>query len=460
MYKTVDNQFITTEIIDIALPNNYGVAKTDGLVVFVPEAVIGDRVKVRILRKEKKVAYGEILEIVAPSPFRVMPRCPHFGPCGGCTFQSLAYEKQLDLKENYLLQTLKRIGGLDMKNIRIFPIFPSPDTYFYRNKLELAFGEREGIITMGLRERVSPFKNYKGNVVPIERCLITNPVTEKIIPFFTAFAQKHGLAAYNTFTGKGSLRHLILRESKTSGELMAVLETTEGIMPDLFPLWQSLVTLFPEAKSFYRIINNRPGDDFHTGKLNHIAGKTYIEETLNGFKFRVFPESFFQPNTRAAEILYRKIIELTGLKTDEKLLGLYCGAGPIEISLSGYTKEVIGIDSLHTNIINAKENCRLNNVKNCLFYAGKVEAILGKINLDKIDLLIVDPPRGGISKEGLKHIFRIDPKKIGYVSCNPSTLARDLKDILMHGYSITDIAPFDFFPHTPHIETFVAMHRS
>jgi 23S rRNA (uracil1939-C5)-methyltransferase len=448
------------EIIDTALPNNYGVARVDGLVVFVPEAIIGDIVKVRILRREKRVAYGEIAEIVAPSPFRVMPRCPHFGPCGGCAFQNLAYEKQLELKENYLLQTLKRIGGLDMKNIRIFPIISSPDTYFYRNKIELAFGENKGGITMGLRERVSPFKSYKGNVIPIERCLISSPVTEKIIPIFTAFAREHSLKAYNTFTGSGFLRHLILRESKSSGELMAVLETTEGIIPDLIPLWESLNILIPEIKSFYTIINSRPGDDFHSGKLKHIAGKLYIDETLNDFRFSIFPGSFFQPNSGSAEILYKKLIELTRLNANENVLGLYCGAGPIEICLSGSAKEVTGIDSLHSNIMNAKENCRLNNVKNCLFYEGKIETVLSKISLVETDLLIMDPPRGGISKDGLKHVFRINPKKIAYVSCNPSTLARDLKDILMHGYSINDIAPFDFFPHTTHIETLVIMNRS
>ncbi|MCX5805972.1 MAG: 23S rRNA (uracil(1939)-C(5))-methyltransferase RlmD [Proteobacteria bacterium] len=447
------------EIIDIALPNNYGVAKIEGLVVFVPEGIIGDLVKVKILRQEKKTAYGEIFELVAPSLFRVIPRCSHFGPCGGCTLQNLSYEKQLELKENYLLQTLKRIGGLDTEKIRFFPITPSPDIYYYRNKLELAFGESEGRATIGLRERVSPFKKYQGNVVPIERCLISSQVTEKIIPPFINFARKHGLAAYNPFTGQGFLRHLFLRESKSSNELMAIIETTKGDMPDLMPLWQLLTTLVPEIKSFYRIINNIPGDNFHSGKLIHIAGKSYIEETLNGLKFRVFPESFFQPNTKAAEILYKKIIELADLKADEKVLGLYCGAGPIEISLAGYAKEVTGIDSLQANIINAHENCKLNKVKNCFFHTGKVETILGKINLDKTDLLIMDPPRGGISNDGLKHIARINPKKIGYISCNPSTLARDLKDITTHGYSITGITPFDFFPHTPHIETLVVLER-
>ena len=484
----------TVEITDVALPNNYGVAKEDGLVIFVPDAVPGDRVRVRIIKESKRFAYGEIVEMLIPSPFRVSPECPHFGPCGGCTFQNFTYEKQLEIKENYLLQTLKRIGGLNTECIKISPIIPSPDIFFYRNKLELSFGNQDGSITLGLRERVSPFKGYEGNVIPLKTCLISSHAVEKIIPLFAEFAKKHGLAAYNPLTGHGFLRHLILRESKTTGELMAILETKEGIIPDLIPpenplsppfpeqnrfgtgakglnppsppfikggnwggLWQALTKFVPEIKSLYRIINNKPGDDFHPEKSYCIAGKPYIEETLNNIKFRVFPESFFQPNTKSAEILYRKIVELTRLEPYEKVLGLYCGAGPIEISLSQHAKEVIGIDSTHTNIINARENCRLNGIKNCLFYEGKIETVLNTVNLKDVDLLIVDPPRAGISKKGLEYIFKLHPQKIGYVSCNPSTLARDLKILQHNHYHIISIIPFDFFPHTSHLETLATL---
>ncbi len=453
-------QYITTEIIDIAFPNNYGVAKIDALVVFVPEAVVGDKLKIRLLRKEKKSAYGEIVEIITPSPFRVMPLCQHFELCGGCTFQNVLYKKQLELKENYLIQTLKRIGRLNIENIRIYPIIPSPDVYYYRNKLELSFGEDRGMITMGLRARVSPLKGYEGNVMPIEKCLISTPFAEKIIPLLRTFAQKHSLTAYNPFTSKGFLRHLIIRESKSTGEIMVVLETAKGIIPDLIPLWQSMTSAVPEIKSFYRIINYKGGDNSYFGKPSHVAGEKYIEERLNSFNFRIFPVSFFQPNTGAAALMYKKIHNLTRLETNEKVLGLYCGAGPIEIYLSENARHVTGIDSLNANIINANENCRINNRNNCLFYTGKVETVLSKIKPDRTDLLIIDPPRGGISKQGLNHIFMINPKKIGYISCNPSTLARDLKDITNHNYTITDIAPFDFFPHTPHIETLAVLHHS
>ncbi len=457
--KVGSRNLLTVDITDIALPNNYGVAKSDKLVIFVPGGVVGDKVNIRIIRESKRVAYGEILETIAPSPFRKNPDCPHFGPCGGCTLQHLTYEKQLEIKENYVLQTLRRIGGLDVGAINMHSIIPSPDIYFYRNKLELSFGGSGRSIVMGLRERVSPFEGYTGRVVPLGQCPVSTPVAGNIIPVFVKFAEEHGLSAYNPLTGHGLLRHLVLRESKSTGDCMVILETKAGPIPDLIPLWQQLSRLAPEIQGFYRILNDASGDDFHPRDTRHIAGKSYIEETLHNITYRIFPEAFFQPNTKAAEILYRKIADLVELSGQEKVLGLFCGAGAIEIFLSGRAKEVIGIDSDHANILNARENCRANKVNNCLFHEGKIEKVLKSINLDGIDLAIVDPPRGGISKNGLGHIFRVNPRKIAYVSCNPSTMARDLKTMSMHGYLVSSVAPFDLFPQTPHVETLTILHR-
>jgi 23S rRNA (uracil1939-C5)-methyltransferase len=458
--QTVDSQrFITVDVIDIALPNNYGVAKEDGHVIFIPEAVVGDRVRVRVRKEQKQVTYGSIEEIVVPSPFRVEPECPHFGFCGGCTFQNVTYEKQLQIKEGYLIETLKRIGGLDVKNIPISSIVPSPEVQYYRNKLELSFGTNDGRIALGLRERTSPFTSYEGKVLPIRKCLITSRLVERILPIFKEFMEGHGLSPYNPVTKQGFLRHLILRESKSTGEIMALLETRSGTIPDLSLLAQTLSGAVPEVRSFYWIVNNRSGDDRRSERTRLVYGKSYIEERLKGFTFKVLPGSFFQPNTRSAEILYDKIPEITDLGAGERVLGLYCGTGPIEIFLSGRTKDVAGIDSEQSNIACARENCKLNNVRNCVFYEGKVEAVLKTKNFRGTDLLVLDPPRGGVSPEGLRHVFKIHPKRIAYVSCNPSTLARDLKMIGTLGYKITGIVPFDFFPHTPHIETLVGLHR-
>lgn len=443
---------ITVEIIDMSFPDGYGIAKHDGLVIFVPDCVPGDIVEIKITKNNKKFAYGGLLKVETPSPFRVAPACPHSDTCGGCTMQNLLYEKQLQIKENYLKESLKRIGGIDIDNISISSIVPSPDIHFYRSKIELAFGEGGHGIMLGMRKRVPLSGKYAWDVTPLVKCTIFSKMIQKIIPLFRGFADKNYLSAYNPHNNKGFLRHLILREAKSTGNIMAIIETTKGKLPDTAELWQNLVREIPGIKSLYRVINDKPGDVIHYERSSRFFGESYITESLGDMSFRIYPESFFQPNPKAAQLLYAGLARSGGIPVG-KALGLYCGTGPIEIFLSRYAKEVIGIDSSHSNIAAAKENCRTNRVENCAFYEGKVENVLKTLQLGRVDLLVVDPPREGISKEGLNLILTIQPKRVAYISCNPSTLARDLKEFLGQGYAIAEITPFDFFPHTSHLET-------
>lgn len=451
---------ITVEITDMAFPDGYGVAKHEGLVIFVPDCVPGDIVEIRIVKNNKKFAYGELLKIEAPSPFRVTPACPHSDICGGCTMQNLSYEKQLQVKENYLKESLKRIGRIDIANVRISSVVPSPDIHFYRSKIELAFGEDEHGIILGMRKRVPLSGKYAWDVTPLVKCDIFSEIIQKIIPLFRSFAGKNSLSAYNPLTGKGFLRHLILREAKSTGDMMAIIETTKGKLPDTTGLWQTLVQEIPNIKSLYRIINDQPGDVIHYERSSRFFGESYITESMGDISFRIYPESFFQPNPKAAHLLYARLAEFVQHESNGKVLGLYCGTGPIEIFLSRCAKEVIGIDSSHTNITAAKENCHMNGIKNCAFYEGRVENVLKTLQSGSVDLLVVDPPREGISKEGLALMFSIQPKRVAYVSCNPSTLARDLKEFLEQGYVIKGIVPFDFFPHTSHLETLAILEKS
>jgi 23S rRNA (uracil1939-C5)-methyltransferase len=237
--------------------------------------------------------------------------------------------------------------------------------------------------------------------------------------------------------------------------MMFILETKTGILPHLEECWQMLAQHIPQAISFYSAINNGPADVIRYEQIFHIAGKPFIEEKIGSFTFHIYPQSFFQPNAKAAEALYQNIGELAGLNKHETILGLYCGTGPIEISLSPFVKQTSGIDSLSENITNAIENCRINGITNCSFHAGKVEDLLKNRSFHMPDILILDPPRGGMSKNALKVILKLHPPKIVYISCNPSTLARDLKHFQENRYTIEKIAPFDFFPHTSHLETLV-----
>ncbi len=450
---------VSVEITDIAFPNNYGVAKKDGRVIFVPGGVAGDVVRIAIAKENKGYAYGAIEAIEKPSPFRTDPVCPHFGVCGGCTLQDLAYEKQLELKANYLRQTLKRIGGFDVDRMEVMPIVASPDRYFYRNKVELAFGEKDGEIILGMRERVSPFQQYGAFVVPVAACPVFSSVIEGIVPVVKEFAGKEGLASYNVITGKGLLRHLIVRESKTTGEIMITLEATQRTVKGLSRLFEALNKAVPPVKSLYLSINNKHGGAIYYNQLQRVAGQSYITENIAGMTLRVYPQSFFQPNTKAAGVLYGKIAEVASLSGDEQVLGLYCGMGPIELYLSRCAQTVTGIDSLSGNIINARENCLINNIGNCVFYAGTIEKALREIAPSKTGLLVIDPPRSGISKDGMELIVRLNSRGIVYVSCNPATLARDLKVFPGHGLSVVSITPFDFFPHTSHLETLVYLKR-
>ncbi|MCD6221168.1 23S rRNA (uracil(1939)-C(5))-methyltransferase RlmD [bacterium] len=440
---------IEVEVEDIAFPNNFAVGKKENFVIFIPGATYKDRVKARIKRGKKNFSYGEVVEILKPSPFRTTPVCPHFGKCGGCCFQNLKYEKQLELKFNYIVKTLEKIGEIDIKKVGIQPIIPSPDIYYYRNKMEFAFGGKEEIYT-GLRERNSPFEKYRWNVVPVEKCLIFSPLYEKISPLIIEFAKKTSLPSYDPYTKKGYFRHLILREGKNTKEAMAILVTKSGKDLDFTSLIEKINDVAPEIKSFYWVENDQLSDVVSFEKKHHIFGKSIIEEKINNFIFKISPSSFFQPNSKGIEVLYSKIQE--NIEEGKRILGLYCGTGAIEVSIAEKSREVVGIDSEEVNISVAVENCQNNNITNCKFYCGRVEKILGKKELGDFDIVIVDPPRSGLTTKAIRKIVKMEIPEFIYVSCNVSTFSRDINLLKENGYKLEKLYPFDLFPHTPHME--------
>ena len=443
---------ISLDIVDIALPDSYGVGKKDGYVFFVPGAVTGDKVRVKISRKTARFSYGEIVKIEEPSPHRVEAPCPHFGACGGCTLQHMAYPEQLRLKERHLSEVLARIGGIGPGLKRIEPIAPSPKRYTCRNKIELAFGGDGADLVIGLKERATPEGSYEGKVIPLEQCLTFSDAAGSIIPVFAGFARGRRLSSYNPRTRRGLLRRLTIRESESTGEIMVIIETSPGPMPDMTGLWRELSTRVPLIRSLYRAVSSRPKDTGLYEREEHLFGDQSIAESIGGLSFRVFPQSFVQPNTGAAEALYRAVLDLANADRNERALGLYCGTGPIEMLLSSMVKEVTGIDSNPANIRNARENCRLNNIVNCKFIEGRVEGAGGHLP-KRPDILVVDPPRAGLGAQVLSLIPGIDPGRIVYVSCNPSTLARDLGQLMGRGYFPERFVPVDAFPHTGHLET-------
>ncbi len=439
-------------IIDMALPNIWGVSKIDNFVTFVPGALVGDKARIKITKRKKSHQYGKIIRIQKPSPFRTEPKCPHFGTCGGCAFQDLLYSKQLELKVSYILRTLQKIGKIIPYDLERDHIIPSPTIFCYRNKMEFAFGGENQEVFLGLRERTSPTEPYKKKTVLLQKCLIFSPVVEKIFPLVINSARDTGLSSYNPLTQEGYFRNLVLREGKNTGEIMAVLVTRSGKTLDLAKLGEKLSQKVPEVKSLWWVENDRFSDVINYEKKKLVSGRIFIEEILGGFKFRISPESFFQPNPKAAQLLYKRIKEEAQLKGCRRVLGLYCGPGSIEMFLAPAMEEVIGIDSESANILAAEENCRINNIRNCRFIEGRVEKILKEHGFRDFDLLVVDPPRAGISSEGMKQVLGLNIPRIIYLSCNPAAFARDTRLLSESKYRLQKLYCIDFFPHTPHLE--------
>jgi len=448
---------LTLEIEDVDFPGSAGVAQADGRKVLVPGAVPGERVRAQVVGEPRGVTRAEVLRLEAPSPSRVEPRCPHFGTCGGCLFQHLAYEKQLDLKARFLGQVLEKGGVAAFGAFEMEPVAPSPDLYYYRNKMEFAFAESWGELVIGLRERSDASRRSRGRTVGLSKCPIFSPAVEVILPEVVAFAARHGLPPHNPRTGRGVLRHLVLREGKRTGDLLAVLVTAPAEGVDFGPLAERLVAVLPRLKGFLEVTNRRVSDTVGFEETRLVLGGPAIEERLAGLSFQVRPQSFFQTNTAAAELLYGRIAALAGLDAGSRVLGLYCGSGVLELVLARSARRVTGVDSLAENIRTAEENAARNGIANVSFAAGTVEDLLEDPSGEAPDVVIVDPPRPGLTPKARTNILALDVAKIVYVSCNPEALARDLRGILARGYRIDAVAPFDFFPHTPHLETLTVL---
>jgi 23S rRNA (uracil1939-C5)-methyltransferase len=444
---------LTVSIEDMDFPGSAGIARWDGRTVFVPGAVTGDRCRVQAVRESRGDLWAEIIRLEKPSASRAEPGCPHFGTCGGCLYQHLDYAGQLDLKERYLRVVLGEAGIPGGGTAGIRPVIPSPGLYHYRNKMEFAFADDWGELVVGLRERGDPRRKSRSRTAGLRQCPIFSPVVADIFPAVIEFAKEKGLTAHNPRKGRGVLRHLVLREGKRTDDLMVLLVTAPCPEVDFGELGARLAAAALRLKSFYHVTNGRNSDIVSFEETRLLAGSPWIEEELGGLSFRIHPQTFFQTNTAAAELLYGKIAELAGLTGESRVLGLYCGSGAIEISLARAAGKVTGVDSLPDNIRSAEENAARNGIGNGVFVAGTVEDFLEEPGGEPPDVLVLDPPRPGLTPKARKHILALDVPKVVYVSCNPPALAKDLKHFAARGYRVEAVLPFDFFPHTPHLET-------
>jgi len=429
-----------------------GVARLNGLVVFVEGAVPGDRISARIVRRKPDFAEAAIEEVLAPSPHRMTPPCTDFRVCGGCSLLNMTYEEQLRQKANQVRETLARIGR--QSDLPIDPIRPSPTIWRYRNKMDFTFGsDPGGQLVLGMHRR----GEFAG-IVNTERCLLQPEAFDRALAVMRDFARQSGLPAYSQRSHRGFWRHLILRQSVAENRILAVLITTPGELNGLERLVQDLRDADTGLASLVWAINSSVADVAAVQEKRYEWGERYLVERLGELQFRVSPMSFFQVNTVATQGLYGCVAEFIEPDAALTLLDAYCGTGSIGIYCARRFGRVIGIESSREAVWDARENAALNGLTNCTFLCGPVHrtvALAKSAVAGRFARVVVDPPRGGMDKRALAQLLDLRPDGMVYVSCNPATLARDVVAACEAGYRIARVQPFDLFPHTPHAETVI-----
>lgn len=452
------------EITDVAAEGN-SIARINELVTFVPFGAPGDIADIKIDRKKRNYAEGHIERMVTPSSLRVEPKCEHFTICGGCRWQHLPYDYQLQCKQRQVKDALDRIAKV--KYPEISPIIGSEKIYGYRNKLEYTFSNRCWLTFEQLRsgesfdDRSAAGFHIPGafdKVLDINSCHLQDDITNRLRKCVKSYGQEHGLEFYDIKAQQGFLRNMVVRTSST-GELMVIMVVGRDDKEAIKGLMDHIAGNFPEITSLIYIVNTKVNDSI--GDLGPVvyAGRPWIEEEMDGLRFRIGPKSFYQTNSAQAYRLYSVARRLAALTGDELVYDLYTGTGTIANFVARDCRKVIGIEYVPEAIEDAKINSQANGIENTLFYAGDMKDVLTDEFIaehGRPDVMIVDPPRAGMHEDVVGVIRRAAPSRIVYVSCNPATQARDLA-LLDDLYEVTAVQPVDMFPHTAHVENVVRL---
>lgn len=432
-----------------------GIGKIDGYPLFVKDALPGDLAEVRVTKVKKTYAFARLERVLEASPERTEPRCPLHRRCGGCQIQALSYEKQLEYKEQKVREDLIRIGGF--ADPPVFPVLGMDEPYHYRNKAQFPFGrDREGRIVTGF------YAGRTHTIVPGTDCAIGVPENKQILELILDFMEKHGIAPYDETTGKGLLRHALIRKGFATGELMVCLVINGRSFPHVEELADRLFEI-PGMTSFSLNVNQKNTNVILGEEVIPVRGQTYITDRIGGVSYQISPLSFYQVNPVQTEKLYRTALEYAGLTGGETVWELYCGIGTISLFLARGAGQVYGVEVVPQAVEDARRNAALNGITNVVFYLGKAEEVLPeKYEKDGIraDVIVVDPPRKGCDSACLETMLRMEPERIVYVSCDPATLARDLKILCADGrYELSKVQPVDMFPHTAGIENVAQLFR-
>ena len=432
-----------------------GVAKIDGYPIFIPGALKGESVRIEIIKAKKKYAYGKLIEIIEKCDERKEPRCVNYEKCGGCTLMHLSYKGQLDFKFERVKDCIKKIAGLDEKIVK-YPL-GMENEYRYRNKVIYSVGLVEDKLAIGF------FSEKTHEIINTDTCLLQDEEADKIVKVIRAWMEKYLIIPAKKdglFYEQGLIKNIMIRKGFKSNEVMVVLVTTEKEIHHRDELINELNKEVDNLKSVIQNINSKDTNLVLGDKCITLWGEDYISDYIGKYKFNISPISFFQVNSIQTEVLYNKALEYADLSGDEVVFDAYCGAGTITLFLSHNAKKVYGVEIVEQAIENAKVNAEQNGITNSEFSVGKSEEVIPKLIQEGIkpDVIVVDPPRKGCDVKLLDAIGEARPKRVVYVSCDPSTLARDLKHLDSIGYEVAEVQPVDMFGNTKHVECVVLLH--
>lgn len=457
-----NDEFIV-EIEDMSV-EGAGIGHFEGMTYFIKDAVVGDKIKAAVTKMKKGYGFARLVEVIEPSQYRVEARCPVAKQCGGCQVQSLSYEKQLELKHRKVRENLIRIGGFDADFVDevMNPVVGMDEPFRYRNKAQYPIGlDRDGNIIAGF------YGARSHNVVPIDDCLIGIEENKDILQLVIYHMKKYNILPYDETTGRGLVRHVLIRKGFKTGEIMVCIIINGNKMPGVDEMAEALSSV-EGMTSISLNINKERTNRILGDKVKTVWGQPFITDYIGDVAFQISPLSFYQVNPVQTEKLYGLALEYANLTGNEVVWDLYCGIGTISLFLAQKAKQVYGVEIVPDAIVDAKRNASINNIENATFMVGKAEEVLPaayneKVTIDATsktpDIIVVDPPRKGCDEKCLETMIQMQPDRIVYVSCDSATLCRDLKYLCANGYELKQVTPVDQFCHSMHVETVVLLSK-
>ncbi|OCS86956.1 23S rRNA (uracil(1939)-C(5))-methyltransferase RlmD [Caryophanon tenue] len=438
------NDRLTVTIEDLTHDGN-GVAKVDGYPLFIQGALPDETAEVHVLKTLKNYGFAKVINIVTPSPDRVEAPCAYFAQCGGCQLQHMTYEGQLKWKQKMVENVMRRIGKIDAP---VHATKGMQDPWRYRNKAQIPFAEQDGRIMAGF------YKTKSHHIVDMDRCLIQNTESDAIMRELKLTLQQLGVRPYNEEKHKGVLRHVVIRKGNATDEVMVVLVTRTHALPEKEAVIEAIKEMVPNTVSIVQNVNSKKTNVIFGDETFVLYGKEAIVDTIGDVKFEISARSFYQVNPTQTEVLYKQALDYAQLQGGERVIDAYCGIGTISLFLAQTAAHVSGVEIVPQAIEDAKRNAELNGFTNTYFEAGPAEEVIPRWYKEGkgADVLVVDPPRKGCDEALLTTILTQQPKRVVYVSCNPATLARDLRILEDGGYKTKEVQPVDMFPHTAHCE--------